>query len=176
MISFQPIYKAYDERNKPAAPQRALTAMQQFCKRRKTSACVSAFDRISTCRKALEALDRQGWNRSYHQRQFHEQFTRACARIFYKTEPPGTFQRDHQRLLQSNGWHNLSQEILISTPRRCELWFDFNQSFLLLTFSCVQLEKRYVSHFNLFLNNAATNPQKQPSAYLQPPYCTAHHG
>ena len=28
------------------------------------------------------------------------------------------FQRDHQRLLQSNGWNNLSQEILISTPRR----------------------------------------------------------
>ena len=28
------------------------------------------------------------------------------------------FQRDHQRLLQVNGWKNLSQEILISTPRR----------------------------------------------------------
>lgn len=63
-------------------------------------------------------MDRQGWNRSYHQRQFHEQFIRACARIFYKTEPPGTFQRDHQKLLQLNGWQNLSQEILISTPRR----------------------------------------------------------
>jgi hypothetical protein len=28
------------------------------------------------------------------------------------------FQRDHQKLLQLNGWQNLSQEILISTPRR----------------------------------------------------------
>jgi hypothetical protein len=65
MLSFQSIYKAYDERNKPAAPTRALTAMQQFCKRRRTNACVSAFDRISTCRKALEALDRQGKERIF---------------------------------------------------------------------------------------------------------------
>jgi hypothetical protein len=77
-----------------------MSAMQQFCKRRKVVGTVGAFERIDMCRKGLEALDRQGWNRSYHQRQFHEQFIRACARIFYKTEPLGTFQRDHQRLLQ----------------------------------------------------------------------------
>lgn len=92
--------------------------MEQFCRRRQIVGSMSAFERINMCRRGLEALDRQGWSRSYHQRQFHEQFIRACARIFYKTEPPGTFQRDHQRLLQANGWNNLSQEILISTPRR----------------------------------------------------------
>jgi hypothetical protein len=120
MMSLQHLYEAYDATHRPPEPERALSAMQQFCKRRKVCGSLSAFDRINQCRRGLEALDRQGWLRSYHQRQFHEQFIRACARIFYKTEPPGTFQRDHQRLLQGNGWKNLSQEILISTPRRCE--------------------------------------------------------
>ena len=118
MLSFQHIYDAYDASHRPPTPQRALSAMEQFTKRRIVCKGMSAFDRIIECRRGLEALDRQGWNRSYHQRQFHEQFIRACARIFYKTESPGVFQRDHQRLLQVNGWQNLSQEILISTPRR----------------------------------------------------------
>ena len=118
-LSFQSLYDTYHRLHLPPEPEVQLSAMQQFCKRRKVvEGSMSALERINMCRKGLEALDRQGWNRSYHQRQFHEQFIRACARIFYKTEPPGTFQRDHQRLLQSNGWNNLSQEILISTPRR----------------------------------------------------------
>lgn len=118
MLSFQHLYDAYEANHRIPPPQRALSAMEQFTKRRLTCKSMSAFDRIKECRRGLEALDRQGWNRSYHQRQFHEQFIRACARIFYKTEAPGVFQRDHQKLLQVNGWQNLSQEILISTPRR----------------------------------------------------------
>ncbi len=116
----QDLYEAYDATHRPPEVEHRLTTMQQFCKRRRVCAGMTAFDRIQQCRRGLEALDRQGWARSYHQRQFHEQFLRACARIFYKTEPAGAFQRDHQRLLQVNGWKNLSQEILISTPRRCE--------------------------------------------------------
>lgn len=69
-------------------------------------------------REALAALDTQGWQRSYHQRLFHDHFIRACARIFWKTEPPGTFARNHQKILEMNGWDHLSQEILVSTPRR----------------------------------------------------------
>ena len=120
MLSLQHLYAAYDKTHSPPEPERVMSAMEHFCKRRRVRVSMSAFDRINQCRRGLEALDRQGWQRSYHQRQFHEQFIRACARIFYKSEPPGTFQRDHQRLLQANGWKNLSQEILISTPRRCE--------------------------------------------------------
>jgi hypothetical protein len=119
-LTFHHLYAAYDASHRPPEPERTLSSMESFNKRRRISEHVNAFDRIGHCRRALEALDRQGWNRSYHQRQFHEQFIRACARIFYKTEPLGTFQRDHQKLLQLNGWQNLSQEILISTPRRCE--------------------------------------------------------
>ena len=117
-ISFQSLYDEYQRAHLPPEPVARLSTMDLFCKRRRRVGSMSAFSRIDMCRKGLEALDRQGWDRSYHQRQFHEQFIRACARIFYKTEPAGTFQRDQQRLLQGNGWTNLSQEILISTPRR----------------------------------------------------------
>jgi len=76
------------------------------------------FFRMAECRRALEAIDRQGWERSYHQKQFHEDFIRASARVFWKTESAGQFQRDHQHILEWNGWDHLAQEILVSTPRR----------------------------------------------------------
>lgn len=129
MLSWQQLYEAYDTAHRPPEPERQrLSAMDRFCKRERACVGMTAFDRINQCRKGLEALDRQGWQRSFHQRQFHEEFLRACARIFYKTSPPGAFQRDHQRLLQANGWKNLSQEILISTPRRCKSCHLFSQS------------------------------------------------
>ena len=43
---------------------------------------------------------------------------KACTRIFWKTEPPGQFSRDHRQVLLRNAWDHLSQEVLISTPRR----------------------------------------------------------
>ena len=78
----------------------------------------SGFRRMDRCRQALQAIDRRGWERSYHQRQFHDQFLRACARVFWKTEKHGEFARCHQQVLEQNGWSHLSQEILVSTPRR----------------------------------------------------------
>ena len=74
--------------------------------------------RMARCRGALEALDRRGWLRSFHQKQFHEQFIRSCCRVFWKTAAPGQFARDHKRILEFNGWESLPQEMLISTPRR----------------------------------------------------------
>jgi hypothetical protein len=104
---------------------------------------LDGFQRIQRCRTALDALDRRGWkrlvvflycryfiamyqqwlvmvniHRSYFQRKFHEQFIRATARIFWKLEGPGQFARDHQKILEVNGWDFIAQEILISTPRR----------------------------------------------------------
>ena len=76
------------------------------------------FDRMTDCRDALAHLDRCGWNRSFHQRLFHEDFLKACTRIFWKLEPPGQFARDHQKVLVENNWEHLAQEVLISTPRR----------------------------------------------------------
>ena len=73
---------------------------------------------MADCRKALDALDCTGWKRSYHQKKFHDAFIASCTRIFYKTLPPGTFEREYQTILDVNSWDSLSQEILISTPRR----------------------------------------------------------
>ena len=68
---------------------------------------------MQACRDALNRLDDRGWNRSYHQRLFHDDFLKACTRIFWKTEPPGSFSRDHQRVLRENNWTHLSQEVLV---------------------------------------------------------------
>lgn len=78
----------------------------------------SGWTRMAKCRQALDAIDRQGWARSFHQKQFHEQFIRSCARVFWKNEKPGQFARDHKTILEYNGWESLPQEMLISTPRR----------------------------------------------------------
>ena len=100
----------------------------------------TGFKRMAECRKALEALDRCGWNRSYHQREFHDHFIRACARIFWKTEKPGMFARDHQRILEANGWPNLSQEVLISTPRRFGKTISVSMFAAAMLYSTPQLE------------------------------------
>ena len=74
--------------------------------------------RMRECRDALAFLDTTGWNRSFHQRLFHEDFLKACTRTFWKMEPQGSFARAHQQVLQENSWDHLAQEVLISTPRR----------------------------------------------------------
>jgi len=114
----------YDEYEATWASQNQIPVLMTALQARRSHTVItqsSGFQRISQCRKALEALDVAGWQRSYHQKMFHETFTRACARVFWKTEKPGQFARDHQKILQYNGWDHLSQEILVSTPRR----YDF---------------------------------------------------
>ena len=81
------------------------------------------FERMRRCRMALDALDQGGWKRSYHQKLFHEAYIAACARPFWKLDPPGSFARAHQKILDVNNWDNLAQEILISTPRRSVLFW-----------------------------------------------------
>jgi predicted RNA binding protein YcfA (HicA-like mRNA interferase family) len=148
LLDYTLLFRAYDaiqteksrQRAAREAPRNALQAFLHTASQAKTG---SGFQRMQKCRcdliilywfckfvlccmkchtvsgrEALEALDRQGWQRSFHQRLFHDNFIRACARIFWKTEPPGAFARDHQKILEMNGWDHLSQEILVSTPRR----------------------------------------------------------
>ena len=88
----------------------------------------------------IVCLNRCGWNRSFHQREFHDHFIRACARIFWKTEKPGTFARDHQRILEANGWPHLSQEVLISTPRRFGKTISVSMFAAAMLYSTPQLE------------------------------------
>ena len=95
------------------------TALSNFLRKNKDiDLRASGFRHIEKCREALNAIDRRGWDRSFHQRQFHDHFLRACARVFWKTQPAGEFTRCHQKILDQNGWSHLSQEILVSTPRR----------------------------------------------------------
>jgi hypothetical protein len=79
---------------------------------------MSGFSRMQSCRDALGLLDENGWRRSYHQRLFHDDFIRACTRIFWKREAPGKFAREQCEILRRNNWSHIQQEVLISTPRR----------------------------------------------------------
>jgi hypothetical protein len=100
----------------------------------------SGFQRMALCRMALAALDRRGWERSYHQRLFHDNFMRACARIFWKVEPEGAFARDHQRILELNGWDTLDQELLVSTPRRFGKTISISMFAAAMVFSVPNIE------------------------------------
>jgi hypothetical protein len=44
---------------------------------------VTPFERMQHCRDALEFLDTKGWNRSFHQRLFHEDFL-VCVCVGHK--------------------------------------------------------------------------------------------
>ena len=61
------------------------------------------FFHMKACNDALNALDRCGWKRSYHQREFHSHYLRACSRVFFKLEPAGAFERAHKKILEING-------------------------------------------------------------------------
>lgn len=100
----------------------------------------NGFIRMKRCREALFALDRCGWQRSYHQKQFHEQYIRACSRIFFKRDPPGSFARAQTQLLEMNGWTSLSQEVLISTPRRFGKTISVSTFAAAMMFACPTME------------------------------------
>jgi len=95
------------------------TGLQSRMKNKtQTSTQETGFTRMQRCRDALAKLDEKGWKRSFHQRLFHDDFLKACTRIFWKLEPAGTFARQHLEILQRNNWTHISQEVLVSTPRR----------------------------------------------------------
>jgi hypothetical protein len=98
------------------------------------------FFHMARLREALNALDRCGWKRSYHQRMFHEEYLRAATRVFFKTEKPGSFERAHKKVLEINGWDSLQQEILISTPRRFGKTISISLFCAALMFACPAVE------------------------------------
>lgn len=104
------------------------------------SAKRDGFARIKTLRSALAALDRGGWERSYHQRCFHEQFLNAVIKILFKTDPPGSFERSYPRLLELNNWSEIRQEVLISTPRRFGKTISVCLFVAALMFACPSIE------------------------------------
>ena len=98
------------------------------------------FDRMEKCRFALQVLDENGWMRSHHQRQFHCDYIRAVARVFFKADGDGAFMRAHQRLLQANSWSHIQSEVLISTPRRFGKTISVSLFAAAMIFSCSACE------------------------------------
>ena len=99
--------------------ERAKTALERHMSViHATEEKLTGIRRIQRCRDALSALDRRGWDRSFHQRMFHEVYLKSCVRIFFKRDGPGAFARNHNRVLELNGWDSTPQEVLVSTPRR----------------------------------------------------------
>ena len=119
--------------------QRRRTALENCMIAGEQQTC-NGFQRMQKCRQGLEALDRRGWQRSFHQRMFHDNFIRACARIFWKREKHGEFAKDHQRILEVNGWDHLSQEVLVSTPRRFGKTISVSMFAAAMLYSCPNLE------------------------------------
>ncbi len=101
---------------------------------------MNGIKRIQLCRQALEALDRRGWNRSFHQRMFHEEYLKSCTRIFFKRDGPGAFARAHSRVLEVNGWDSTPQEILVSTPRRFGKTISVSMFAAAMIFACPNME------------------------------------
>ena len=60
--------------------------------------------------------------------------------ILPQVEPEGSFARDHQRILELNGWDNLDQEVLISTPRRFGKTISVSMFAAAMIFSVPNLE------------------------------------
>lgn len=118
------------------------------------------FQRMDDCRDALNKLDKIGWYRSYHQRIFHEDFLKACTRIFWKTYDPGQFARDHHKILIKNGWDHLSQEILISTPRRFGKTISVSMFAAALIVSCPRVEVSVYSTCKRISQKLLRNIQK----------------
>tara|TARA_B100002051_G_scaffold274843_1_gene316990 strand:- start:1028 stop:1774 length:747 start_codon:yes stop_codon:yes gene_type:complete len=100
----------------------------------------TGFTRIERLRRGLVALDRGGWERSYHQRLFHESFLNAVVRILFKTDPPGFFSQSYPRLLEMNAWSSINQEILVSTPRRFGKTISVCLFVAALLYACPSLE------------------------------------
>jgi hypothetical protein len=163
MQSYESLYLAFDgiqlERSRALSDDsRGRNALQRYLHRRSGASARDGFARIQACREALDALDRKGWQRSFHQRMFHENFIRACARVFFKTEQQGAFARAHQTILDLNGWDNLSQEILISTPRRRAFQPAPSQS-LSLSHASTPEEGRHMGHLGLPLTLTCRLPE-----------------
>ena len=123
------------------AAKRTLTnSLQRHLTLQKTSQGATGFSRIERCREALRALDMCGWARSFHQKQFHESYIRACARVFFKTDGPGAFARNQKQLLELNGWDHIAQEVLVSTPRRFGKTVSISMFAAALIFSTASVE------------------------------------
>jgi len=145
-ISLRPLFAAVDRVDlqedilKKKRKQGVSTAISRHMSGYNEAQQMNGIKRIQLCRRGLEALDRRGWDRSFHQRLFHEEYLKSCARIFFKRDGPGAFAISHNRLLEINSWDSTPQEILVSTPRRFGKTISVSMFAAAMMFSCPNLE------------------------------------
>ena len=60
-----------------------------------------------------------------------------------RVAPPGSFARDHQRILEAHGWDHLHQEVLVSTPRRFGKTISISMFSAALIYSCPDIRHRF---------------------------------
>jgi hypothetical protein len=133
-------------------------------------------DYMQLCRKYLAKLDTLGWNRSYHQRLFHDDFLKACTRSFWKLEPPGQFARDHQKVLRVNSWDHIAQEILISTPRRFGKTISVSMFCAAMLLACPGVEISIYSTCKRISQKILRNVQKFALLIADADYATLNFG
>jgi hypothetical protein len=145
-ISLKPLFAAMDKVEKREEISRQFkklgvsSAISRHMRSYADTQGMNGIKRIQLCRQALEALDRRGWDRSFHQRLFHEEYLKSCARIFFKRDGPGAFACAHNRVLEVNSWDSTPQEILVSTPRRFGKTISVSMFAAAMMFSCPNLE------------------------------------
>jgi hypothetical protein len=145
-ISLKPLFMAMDKVEKREEVSRQFkkqgvsSAISRHMRSYADTQGMNGIKRIQLCRQALEALDRRGWDRSFHQRLFHEEYLKSCARIFFKRDGPGAFACAHNRVLEVNSWDATPQEILVSTPRRFGKTISVSMFAAAMMFSCPNLE------------------------------------
>ena len=100
MISYVSLYTKYDTTLHKNAnlcgdaerkAQSEMCAIKQFLLPKqltgnKEEIKSNGFARMDKCRRCLDALDKGGWKRSYHQRKFHDAFIAACTLAFFKLD------------------------------------------------------------------------------------------
>jgi hypothetical protein len=149
-LSFANLFEAMDvelqARNAEPQPQQQqqqqqhTLAIQRHMQAVTLTHSMNGFRRMQLCRQALDALDRRGWSRSFHQRLFHEEYLKSCTRVFFKRDGPGAFARAHNRILELNTWDSMPQEILVSTPRRFGKTISVSMFAAAMLFSCPNME------------------------------------
>jgi hypothetical protein len=95
---------------KKIIPKRYYMYTQKYLESRPSA----ADELLINLRKTLCFFDSIGYQRSAHQRKFHESFIAACIRHIYKDE----FNENFVKILEENGWDEARQEVMICCPRR----------------------------------------------------------
>lgn len=98
------------EQAKKIIPKRYVHYTQKYLESRPSEADQLLID----IRKSLCFFDSIGFQRSAHQRKFHESMLAACIRHIYKDE----FSDNFIKILEENGWEEARQEVMICCPRR----------------------------------------------------------